>query len=305
MEVRMRVASFKYLVKQGFKGLWFNRVNTFASFCIITISLVMVGLSVLVSANITRVIGSIEKRNEIIVVIRDGTPDNNITILGEELKKNDNIFEINFYSKEEAWTEMQADMSEEEKSLFQYIQNNPLPDTYKVRISDITQLSKTVSQISQLASVEQVKAPNEFASLLVSIRNVCTIIFTFITAALVIACFVIISNTTRTSVYARRREINIMRYVGASKSFIRIPFFVEGLVIGIIGSAAAFLMTWFAYTEIYQILTDYLRSWSFITTSGLIPFMDIALITGIGYLCCGVVISSFGTVISTRKHLNV
>lgn len=301
----MRLASFKYLIKQGFKSLWFNRVNTFASFCIITISLVMVGLSVLVSANINRIIGAIEKRNEIIVVIRDGTPENNISILGEELKKNDNIFEINFYSKEEAWEDMQANVSEEEKSLFQYIDGSPLPDTYRVRVSDVSKLSGTVSQIEQLASVEQVKSPNEFAHLLVNIRNVCTIIFTFITAALVIACFVIISNTTRTSVYARRREINIMRYVGASKSFIRIPFFVEGLVIGIIGSAAAFLMTWFAYTEIYQILTDYLRSWSFITTSGLIPFADIAPITGVGYLVCGVIISSFGTVISTRKHLNV
>lgn len=301
----MRLASFKYLIKQGFKSLWFNRVNTFASFCIITISLVMVGLSVLVSANINRIIGAIEKRNEIIVVIRDGTPDNNISILGEELKKNDNIFEINFYSKEEAWEDMQENVSEEEKSLFQYIDGSPLPDTYRVRVSDVSKLSGTVSQIEQLASVEQVKSPNEFAHLLVNIRNVCTIIFTFITAALVIACFVIISNTTRTSVYARRREINIMRYVGASKSFIRIPFFVEGLVIGIIGSAAAFLMTWFAYTEIYQILTDYLRSWSFITTSGLIPFADIAPITGVGYLVCGVIISSFGTVISTRKHLNV
>ncbi len=301
----MRLASFKYLIKQGFKSLWFNRVNTFASFCIITISLVMVGLSVLVSANINRIIGAIEKRNEIIVVIRDGTPDNNISILGEELKKNDNIFEINFYSKEEAWEDMQANVSEEEKSLFQYIDGSPLPDTYRVRVSDVSKLSGTVSQIEQLASVEQVKSPNEFAHLLVNIRNVCTIIFTFITAALVIACFVIISNTTRTSVYARRREINIMRYVGASKSFIRIPFFVEGLVIGIIGSAAAFMMTWFAYTEIYQILTDYLRSWSFITTSGLIPFADIAPITGVGYLVCGVIISSFGTVISTRKHLNV
>ncbi len=301
----MRLASFKYLIKQGFKSLWFNRVNTFASFCIITISLVMVGLSVLVSANINRIIGAIEKRNEIIVVIRDGTPDNNISILGEELKKNDNIFEINFYSKEEAWEDMQANVSEEEKSLFQYIDGSPLPDTYRVRVSDVSKLSGTVSQIEQLASVEQVKSPNEFAHLLVNIRNVCTIIFTFITAALVIACFVIISNTTRTSVYARRREINIMRYVGASKSFIRIPFFVEGLVIGIIGSAAAFLMTWFTYTEIYQILTDYLRSWSFITTSGLIPFADIAPITGVGYLVCGVIISSFGTVISTRKHLNV
>lgn len=301
----MRASSFKYLVKQGFKGLWFNRVNTFASFCIITISLVMVGLSVLVSANITRIIGSIEKRNEIIVIIRDGTPDNNISILGEELKNNDNIFEVTFYSKEEAWADMQDSLGEEEKSLFQYIDGSPLPDTYRVRVSDIAQLSNTVSQIEQLPSVEQVNAPNEFASLLINIRNVCTIIFTFITVALVIACFVIISNTTRTSVYARRREINIMRYVGASKGFIRIPFFVEGFVVGIIGSAAAFLMTWFAYTEIYEILTDYLKSWSFITTSGLIPFRDIALITGLIYLACGAVISAFGTVISTKKHLNV
>lgn len=301
----MRFNSFKYLVKQGFRGIWFNRVNTFASLCIITISLVMVGISVLISANISGLIGSIESRNEVVVVIMDGTPENNIALLGEQLESNQNIFEVSFYSNDEAWTDMQQNMSEEEKSLFQYIENNPLPDTYRVRVSDITKLSRTVREIEAMDSVELVKAPNDFASLLISIRNVSAVILTVITVALIIACFVIISNTTRTSVYARRREINIMRYVGASKSFIRVPFFVEGFVIGILATCIAYGMTWFAYTEIYVLLIDYLSSWSFITTSGLIPFSEIALKTAIGYLICGIILSAFGTVISTRKHLNV
>lgn len=304
----MRLTSFKYLVNQGFNGIWYNRVNSFASFCIITISLFMVGLSVLVSANITRIIGNIERRNEVIVVIRDGTPDNNITLLGDQLKANGNIVEISFYSKEDAWTDMQKDMSDEEKSLFQYLQNNPLPDTYKVRIEKIEDLSKTVSEIELMNGVELVKAPNDFASLLINIRNVCGVLFSVITIALIIISLVIISNATRASVFARRKEINIMRYVGASRSFIRIPFFVEGLVIGLISAVVAFGLTWFGYTEVYAILTQYLKSWNFISTSGnegLIPMASIALRVAIGYLACGIIISAFGTVISTRKHIKV
>ncbi len=301
----MRASSFKYLVKQGLKSLWYNRVNTFASLCIVTISLVMVGFSVLVAANASRLIGSIESRNEIVVVIRDGTPDNNITLLGESLNGLDNVSEVNFYSKEQAWEEMQANMSEEEKSLFDYINENPLPDCYRIRVADVSIMSQTVSQIEALDSVELVNAPNDFASLLTSVRNVCAVIFTVITIALIAGCLVIISNSTRTSVYARRREINIMRYVGASKSFIRIPFFVEGLAIGLAASVLAFLLTWFAYTEIYSTLTVYLRSWTLFVSSGLIPFGEIALPTALCYLVCGVVISSFGTVLSTKKHLNV
>ena len=300
----MRAGSLKYLVNQGFRSLWFNRVNTFASLCIVAISLVMVGFSVLVSANITRLIGSVESRNEVVVIIRDGTPDNNITILGTQLQSLDNVSEVSFYPKEDAWVEMQEDMTDEEKSLFDYIQNNPLPDSYRVRVSDISKLPQTVSAMQALDSVESVNAPNDFASLLTSIKHVCAVIFTVITAALIVVCLVIISNSTRSSVFARRREINIMRYVGASKSFIRIPFFVEGLSIGLIAAVAAFLLTLFGYTEIYNTLTVYLRSWTLFVSGGLIPFGDIALITAACYLVCGMLISSFRPVLATRKHLN-
>ncbi len=301
----MRLNSFKYLVKQGFKGIWFNRVNSFASLCVITISLLMVGISVLLSFNITKMIGAIESRNEVIVVIEDGAPENNVAMLGEELAGNSNVFEVNFYSKDQAWVDMQADMSEDEKALFQYMSRNPLPDCYRIRVKEIGELSKTVSWIQGLEFVDQVQAPNDFANILIGIRNVCTILFSAITLSLIIVCFVIISNSTRASVYARRREINIMRYVGASKSFIEIPFFVEGMVIGIVSAAIAFGLTWFAYTEVFKMFSTDVNMLSIFGLSALIPFEEIALGTGIAYAVFGVLLSGVGTVISTRKHLNV
>lgn len=301
----MRLNSFKYLVKQGFTGIWFNRVNSFASLCVMTISLLMVGISVLLSLNITKMIGSIESRNEVIVVISDGAPENNITLLGEQLSANPNVFEVNFYSRDDAWADMQAGMSEEEKALFQYMSRNPLPDCYRIRVSDIGELSKTVSQIQTLDFVEEVQAPNDFASILIGIRNVCAILFSAVTLSLIIVCFVIISNSTRSSVYARRREISIMRYVGASKSFIEIPFFVEGMVIGLASAAIAFGLTWLAYTEVYNMFSTDVNMLSIFGLSALIPFETIAIRTGIAYAVCGILLSALGTVISTRKHLNV
>lgn len=301
----MRFNSFKYLVGQGFRGIWFNRVNSFASLCVMTISLVMVGMSVLVSTNITKMIGSIERRNEVIVIIKDGAPINNVNDLGENLKNNENVFEVSFYSKDTAWEDMQKTMTEDEKSLFQYMSKNPLPDSYRVRVSDISILSQTVAQIEAMDSVDLVKAPNDFANLLINVRKICNLLFSVVTIALIVVCFVIISNTTRTSVYARRREINIMRYVGAKKTFIRIPFFVEGLVIGLISAVLAFGFTWFAYTEVFNTLSSSFNLWAIFGIATLIPFKDIALITALCYLGFGILISAIGSVISTRKHLNV
>lgn len=301
----MRLSSFKYLVKQGFTGLWFNRINSFASLCVVTISLMMVGISVLISMNINRMIGSIESRNEVTVVISDGAPETNIQLLGDELRNNPNIFEVTFCSRDEAWEGLMSTMSEEEIQDFRYITENPLPDSYRVRVLDIDNLSKTVAEISTLEFVDSVQSPDDFASILVGIRNVCTVLFTAVIIALLVVCFVIISNTTKTSVYARRREINIMRYVGASKPFIEIPFFIEGLVIGIMSAAIAFGVTWFAYTEVFSMFSTDVSMLSIFGFTALIPFEDIAVKTGLAYLAVGVLLSSFGTVIAARKHLKV
>ena len=305
----MRLNSFKYLVKQGFTGLWFNRVNSFASLCVVTISLLMVGISVLVSFNITKMIGAIEKRNEVTVVIEDGAPENNIALIGEQLKANANIYdeEVVFFSREEAWADMLSSMTAEEQNLFTPADFDfvPLPDTYRVRVRDISRLAQTVSEIEKLEFVEQVQSPNDFASILTSVRNVSAILFSAVTLSLIVVCFVIISNSTRASVYARRREISIMRYVGASKSFIEIPFFVEGLVIGVISAAIAFGLTWLAYYEVQGMFTTDVSMLTIFGLSAMIPFESIAVRTALVYVICGIILSAIGTVVSTRKHLKV
>ena len=301
----MKVSSFKYLVNQGIKSIWVNRLMSFASLCIMTVSLLMVGLSVLVSVNITKMIGNIESKNEVIVVIADGAPQVSIDDLGNQLKSHNNVASVTFFSKDEAWVDMQKDMTEDEKELFQYIDSSPLPDTYRVRIKDISKLKTTCADFESYSFVDEVNAPTDFASILTSLRNIVAILSSAIIAALIIVCLVIISNTTRTSVFARRKEINIMKYVGATNGFIKVPFFVEGTVIGVVSAIIAKKKKKIAYDSIFGFFENDFQLWSMFGVSSLIPFNQLAWKVFLAYLLCGIVIGAIGTVISTRKHLNV
>ena len=270
-----------------------------------TVSLLMVGLSVLVSVNITKMIGNIESKNEVIVVIADGAPQVSIDDLGNQLKSHNNVASVTFFSKDEAWVDMQKDMTEDEKELFQYIDSSPLPDTYRVRIKDISKLKTTCADFESYSFVDEVNAPTDFASILTSLRNIVAILSSAIIAALIIVCLVIISNTTRTSVFARRKEINIMKYVGATNGFIKVPFFVEGTVIGVVSAIIATITTKIAYDSIFGFFENDFQLWSMFGVSSLIPFNQLAWKVFLAYLLCGIVIGAIGTVISTRKHLNV
>ena len=219
---------------------------TFASFCILLVSLLMVGTSVLVSINLTRIIGGIEDKSEVIVIVKDGTSQADMQTLENKLKEVGNINTVSLYSKDEAWKNMLKGMTDEEKDFFQYADDNPLPDTYKVTVKDIEKMSETTTQIETFDNVDSTKSPTAFADILISIRRVFTIVAFAVIVALVVVCLIIISNTTRASVFARRKEINIMKYVGATNSFIRIPFFIEGMIVGLLAAAGALLLTKFA-----------------------------------------------------------
>ncbi|MFR5118800.1 MAG: permease-like cell division protein FtsX [Ruminococcus sp.] len=216
---------------------------TFASFCILLVSLLMVGTSVLVSINLTRIIGGIEDKSEVIVIVKDGTSQADMQTLENKLKEVGNINTVSLYSKDEAWKNMLKGMTDEEKDFFQYADDNPLPDTYKVTVKDIEKMSETTTQIDTFDNVDSTKSPTAFADILISIRRVFTIVAFAVIVALVVVCLIIISNTTRASVFARRKEINIMKYVGATNSFIRIPFFIEGMIVGLLAAAGALLLT--------------------------------------------------------------
>ena len=275
----MKASSFRYLINQGFKGIWKNRMMTFASFCILLVSLLMVGTSVLVSINLTRIIGGIEDKSEVIVIVKDGTSQADMQTLENKLKEVGNINTVSLYSKDEAWKNMLKGMTDEEKDFFQYADDNPLPDTYKVTVKDIEKMSETTTQIETFENVDSTKSPT--------------------------VCLIIISNTTRASVFARRKEINIMKYVGATNSFIRIPFFIEGMIVGLLAAAGALLLTKFAYEGIYNIFNDDFKLWSILGVQNLYSFKSLLLPVAASYLIAGAVIGAVGTSISTGKHLKV
>ena len=301
----MKASSVKYLIGQGFKGVWKNKMMSFASFCILLVSLLMVGISSLVAINLTRIIGGIENQSEVVVIIKDGYSSQQINDLESQLKTIPNIHTISLYTKDEAWKNMLKSMTDEEKSFFQYADDNPLPDTFKVTVKDIKKMSETTTQIQTFEGVETTKSPTALAEVLVNIRRIFTVVSCAVVLALVLVSLIIISNTTRSSVFARRKEINIMKYVGATNGFIRIPFFVEGMVVGLLAALGALGLTKFAYESLYNIFNSNLNLWSILGVSNMYSFHDLAVPVTVSYLAAGAVIGAVGTAFSTSKHLKV
>lgn len=298
----MKLSSFRYLVGQGFDNVWKNRVMAFASFCVLLVSLLLVGIAVLFYVNINSIIGGIEDKNEVIVYLSESITDERISALGDELLATDNIASVQLYTKEEAFEDLKADMSDQAIVFESLGDDNPLLDAYRIRVSDISRMDETLSITRNMADVDSVRSPDTFVELLTEVRRVVTIVAVAIIIALLIVSMVIISNTTRASVFSRRREISIMQSVGATKSFIRFPFFIEGMINGFMAGVFATILTWFAYDS----LVDLLGRFDVLGTIGLgnvIPFSSIYLLVMISYIVAGSLIGAFGSVLSTRVHL--
>lgn len=274
----------------------------FASFCVLLVSLLLVGIAVLFYVNINAIIGGIEDKNEVIVYLTEDTSDDRLVQIGDELRTMNNIASVQLYTKEEAFEDLKTDMSDQAIVFESLGDDNPLLDAYRIRVSDISKMDETLKAAEQMPNVDSVRSPDSFVELLTEMRRVVTIVAIAIIIALLIVSMVIISNTTRASVFSRRREISIMQSVGATKAFIRFPFFVEGMINGFMAGVFATLLTWFAYDS----LVDLLGRFDVLSTIGLgnvIPFNRIYVIVMLSYIAAGSFIGAFGSVLSTRVHL--
>ena len=211
----------------------------FASFCVLLVSLLLVGISVLFYININAIIGGIEDKNEVIVYLKEDTDDSRLNAIGDELRAMNNIASVSLYTKEEAFEDLKKDMSDQAIVFESLGDDNPLLDAYRIRVSDISKMDETLSAAEKLENVDSVRSPDSFVELLTEMRRVVTIVAIAIIIALLIVSMVIISNTTRASVFSRRREISIMQSVGATKAFIRFPFFIEGMINGFMAGVFA------------------------------------------------------------------
>ena len=301
----MKVSGLKYLAKQGVENIWKNRMMSFASFCVLLVSLLLVGVATLFYMNISSMMGGIENKNEIIVYLDENTTQEEVSVLKGQLSQIDNIAEVNFYSKEESFEDLKNSMDGYEMLFDSLGDDNPLVDAYRLRVKNIDQIADTIVQIESLDHIYSIRAPMDFVSLLMELRRIITIVCSVIIVALIVISLVIISNTTKASVFARRSEIQIMKYVGATNAFIRIPFFVEGMVTGFLAGCVAFVITWVSYDSLINLVTNQTDFVSVIGRGSIMSFGQVAGVVALAYIGSGVLFGALGSVLSMRKHLNV
>lgn len=301
----MKVSGLKYLAGQGVENIWKNRMMAFASFCVLLVSLLLVGVATLFYMNISSMVGGIEDKNEIIVYLNEDTNEEQISVLKGQLSQIDNIADVNFYSKEESFEDLKASMNDYQMLFDSLGDDNPLVDAYRLRVKDIDRIEDTIVQIETLDHIYSIRAPMDFVNLLMELRRIITVVCSVIIVALIIISVVIIANTTKASVFARRSEIQIMKYVGATNAFIRIPFFVEGMVTGFFAGCVAFVITWVSYDSLANLLTKQTDIVSVIGRSSIMSFGQVAGVVVVAYIGIGVLFGALGSVLSMRKHLNV
>ncbi len=301
----MKLSGICYLVKKGIDNVGKNRMMAFASFCVLLVALLLVGVSGLAYVNVNAIIGGVEQKNEIAVYLKDGIPNELVNQFGDNLKGLPNVSEVVFYSKEEALDDFKSRMADSDMLFDSLNGENPLPDAYRVKVADIRNISETVAVIQQFEGVDSIDAPYDFVNSLIQIRKVLMAVMGALILAMIIVSIVIISSTTKTSVYSRREEIQIMKYVGATDAFIRFPFFVEGMVTGFFAGCVALVITWGVYTALTNALQNQTFVLSIIGTGSIIAFADIYLPITIAYVTGGALIGALGCAISTRRYINV
>lgn len=308
----MRSNNVRYLVQKGISSVWKNIVMSFASYSILLVSLLQVSTTALFIMNANIIMGNIEDTNQIAVFVEDKENESEeehakvVEHIREVLSANPALTDITYMSKEEAAEKFMQSMSGEYADLINIVPGgNPMPETFMARVTDLSTIRQTVSLLKSIDGVEQVNAPYDFANALVNIKNAFSVIVIAMLVVLIIVSIVVISNTIRTSVFARRNEITIMKYVGATNGFIKLPFFVEGCFVGILSGASSWGLTWFIYHSVFSLFTDNLTLWQMFGFFNLIPFENVRWILLAANCAVGALLGAVGTMISMNRYLKV
>ena len=289
----MKLSSVKYLIYEGFKNVWKNWMMSAASIGVLVLCLLLTGASALLSINISNTLSAIESQNVVKVYLKNEVDAEKATQIGESIKSLDNITSCEFYSKEQAVEKFKDTLGKAFESMKE---NNPLPDSYKVTLTDISKYDETVEQIKAIDGVDTVVNRSELFEKLTKFDRFVSLAGMIIVLILALVSLFIISNTIRLTMYNRRFEISIMKSVGATDWFVRIPFMVEGVIIGIIAAIISSVTLKFFYDFIIQVIK---KNISFFNT----PFSDVSLPLFLSFLLAGILFGLIGGLISISKYL--
>lgn len=287
-----------YLISEGFRGIFKHGFMSFATVAIILACLIIMGSISLLSVNIDALIKDLEDQNEVVAFVDEKYSTENSASLEPQIKGIDNIATVQFVSRDEA---MDNFMGNYDKELMDGIDSSVFRDRYVIQLTDITRMAETKHNLENVEGIVKVNAHIDYAESFISIRNIVTAISFVLIIILVFVSFFIMSNTIKLATFSRREEIGIMKMVGASNSFIRWPFVIEGLILGIFGAVLAFFAEW----GVYNLITEKLVSSMTGAYINVVPFETVMIPILMFYLAVGIIVGAFGGINAIRNYLKV
>ena len=299
----MKYNRLGYLIGEGFSNVFKNKKSTGASLMIMCATMIIFGVFLILGENINHFVAEVESAQGIQVFIENEATQEQIDEIGNKIRNLNGVSTVEYKSKEDALEQMREKFGDKKDLLDGYEENNIFPASYVVTLTDLNQSKEVQDQILTFENIKKITSKDETISTLINLANGIKIVTGVILVLLVIISIFIISNTIKLTVHARRKEISIMKYVGATNSFIRWPFIVEGMIIGIFASAISIALVGIAYS----IIADQLVNSQFmqVINMSLVSFGEMFSSIIFVYMLLGIGIGALGSVISMRKYLKV
>ncbi|OFI07503.1 cell division protein FtsX [Clostridium acetireducens DSM 10703] len=296
----MRISTFKHFIIDAFKNLKRNRTLSTASIATVAATLFILGVFMLTVLNVKQGITEVESKVEVKVFLKDDITINEKKQLENKIKDTDGVVEVIYESKEKALEKFKKQLGEQNKTLVQgYDKKNPMPSSYIVKVKTPDKVNNVVSNVKDMKGIDTIRYGREIVNKIMSITKTIKWIGVVMFSVLAGVSLFLIGNTIKLTVYSRRREIKIMKYIGATDWFIRWPFILEGIIIGLLGGLISTIILYYSYNFVYARMS-----------SGLIIMQlmnPIYILSGILwiFIILGIIIGTLGSILSIRRFLQV
>lgn len=294
----MKLSRLGYLIKSGFTGIFSHGLMSFATVTITMACLIIMGSFGLLVVNINEMIADLESENEVVAFIDENLTEEEARAIEPLVEAVPNVAGAEFMSRAEAMENFQEDYDPE---LFDSLDESAFRHRYIIHLTDISLTAQTKTDLEAVDGVADVNAHLDYAQGFITARNIVSIVSLALIVILIIVSFFIMTNTIKLATFTRREEIAIMRMVGASNGFIRCPFIVEGLVLGVLGSLLAFIIEW----GLYSLLLNKVMGGVASTLISLVPFSAVMWPLLIAFLGVGILVGIFGGSSAIRNYLKV
>ena len=294
----MKRSKLAYYFREGIGGIFTHGFMSLATVGVIIACLIIMGSFALLAVNVSSIIKSLEEENQIIAFVDEGLAQSEAKGLESQIEALQNVSDAEFISKEEAWDDY---VSQYDAQLFDGLDSKVLRDRYVIYLKDIGLMDQTQEQLLGITGIVKVNAHLEIAQGFITVKNVVSIVSVVLIVVLVIISLFIMANTIKLTSFERREEIAIMKMVGATPAFIRCPFVIEGIMLGLMGSLAAFIAQW----ALYRMVGDFVLADTGLSFLHAVSFSAIAIPLLIAFLIVGLAVGIFGSSMAIKNYLKV